>query len=101
MPLTKRKKKTVPIRRRTGMAGAPIEKGFESVQIYFQNEVSRKDALEQVKTFIKNRFNKKDAQFILSNPDYKLLSSYYHAATCFWYNTGLEECERSKYWFDA
>ena len=100
MPLAKRKKKTV-IRRRTGMAGAPIEKGFESVQIYFQNEVSKKDALEQIKTFVKNRFNKNDTKFILANPDYKLVTSYYHAATCFWYNTGLEECERSKYWFDA
>lgn len=100
MPLAKRKKK-VPIRRRTGVAGAPIEKGFESVQYYFQNECQRKDAVDQIKTFVKNRFNKNDAKFILANPEWKLVSSYYQAATCFWYNLGLEECERSKYWYDA
>ena len=101
MPLAKRKQKKVPIRRRTGVAGAPIEKGFESVQYYFQNECQRKDAVDQIKTFVKNRFNKNDAKFILANPEWKLVSSYYQAATCFWYNLGLEECERSKYWYDA
>jgi len=100
MPLAKRKKK-VQIRRRTGLAGVPIDGGFERAQIYFQNEVSRKDAAEQIKTFVKARFNKNEAKFILANPEWKLVSSYYHAATCFWYNTGLDECERSKYWFDA
>ena len=100
MPLAKRKKK-VQIRRRTGLAGVPIDRGFEGVQCYFQTEVSRKDAVDQIKTFTKARFNKKDAQFILANPEWKLVSSYYHAATCFWYNTGLDECERSKYWLNA
>jgi len=101
MPLVAKRKKKVPIRRRTGVAGAPIEKGFESVQYYFQNECQRKDAVDQIKTFVKNRFNKNDAKFILANPEWKLVSSYYQAATCFWYNLGLEECERSKYWYDA
>ncbi|MGB1975829.1 MAG: hypothetical protein ACPHQD_17510 [Vibrio toranzoniae] len=102
MAIPKRtKKKTVRASRRVGVNAAPIEKGFESVQYYFQNEVSKKDAVDQVKTFVKKQFKKKDAQFILSNPEWKLLSSYYLAATCFWYNSALEESEKSKYWYDA
>lgn len=101
MPLAKRKKKNVPIRRRTGMAGVPVDKGFEVTQIYFQNEVSRKDATDQIKTFIKGNFSKSEAKFILANPEWKVMSSYYHAATAFWYNAGMEECERSLYWKQA
>lgn len=101
MALTKRKKKAAPIRRRTGMAGAPIEKGFPSVQDYFQMEVSRKDAIEQLRTFIKNRFNKTEAKYILALPDWKYFGSHYQCATAFWYNTGLEESEKSQYWLNA
>ena len=97
----KTKKKTVRASRRVGVNAAPIEKGCESVQYYFQNEVSRKDATDQMKTFIKNQFDKKTAKFILCNPEYKFLPSYYSAATAFWYNSGLEETERSLYWKDA
>ncbi len=102
MAIPKRtKKKTVRASRRVGVNAAPIDKGFESVQYYFQNEVSRKDATDQMKTFIKNQFDKKTAKFILCNPEYKFLPSYYSAATAFWYNSGLEETEKSLYWKDA
>ena len=102
MPIPKRtKKKTVRATRRVGVNAAPIEKDFESVQYYFQNEVSKKDAIDQMKTFVKNQFDKKDAKFILCNPEYKLLPSYYSAATAFWYNSGLEETEKSLYWKNA
>ena len=95
------KKKTVRASRRVGVNAAPIEKGLESVQIYFQNEVSRKEAIDQVKTFVKNQFSKSDAKFILCNPEYKFLPSYYSAGAAFWCNSGLEETERSLYWKDA
>jgi len=45
MPLVKRKKKTIRARRRTGALGAPVEKGFDSVMYYFQNEVDRKETI--------------------------------------------------------
>lgn len=96
-----RKKKTVRASRRVGVNAAPIDKGLDAVQYYFQTEVSRKDAIDQVKTFVKNNFNKKDSRFILANPEYKLLPSYGHAAACFWSNSALEETERSLYWKDA
>jgi len=96
-----RKKKTVRAARRVGVNAAPIEKGLDAVQYYFQTEVSKKDAIDQIKSYVKNNFNKKETQFILSNPEYKLLVSYPHAGACFWYNSGLEETERSLYWKNA
>ena len=95
------KKKTARATRRVGVNAAPIEKGFDEVQYYFQNQVEKKQALDQIKTYVKNNFNKKDIQFILVNPDWKLLISYATAATCFWYNSGLEESDKSAYWKSA
>lgn len=96
MALVKRKKKTVPSRR-TGLNAAPIEKGFSAVQSYFQFDLTRKDAIEQHKTYIKKNFSKKDAQFILANHDWKFVK-YYQAATCFWYNSGLPADDNTEYW---
>lgn len=101
MPLQKKKKKVVRLARRTGANAAPIEKGFESVCYYFQSEISRKDAMEQMKAYIKSNFSKKEQQFIHANSESKVMLSYYHAATAFWYNIGQEESEDSKYWKGA
>ena len=95
------KKKTARATRRVGVNAAPIEKGFDEVQYYFQNQVEKKQALDQIKTYVKNNFNKKDIQFILVNPDWKLLISYATAATRFWYKSGLEESDKSAYWKSA
>ena len=97
MPLVKRKKKTIRARRRTGALGAPVEKGFDSVMYYFQNEVDRKETITLVKSFIKSQFNKTDAKNILANPDYTFGHSYM-GATSFWYNNAHEVTERSEYW---
>ena len=97
MPLVKRKKKTIRARRRTGAFGAPVEKGFDSVMYYFQNEVDRKETIALVKSFIKSNFNKTDAKNILANPDYCFGHSYM-GSTSFWYNNANEVTERSEYW---
>lgn len=97
MPLQKRKKKTIRARRRTGAFGAPVEKGFDSVMYYFQNEVDRKETIALVKSFIKSNFNKTDAKNILANPDYCFGHSYM-GSTSFWYNNANEVTERSEYW---
>lgn len=97
MPLQKRKKKTIRSRRRTGVLGAPVEKGFDSVMYYFQNEVDRKDNIPIIKSFIKSQFSKTDAENILANPEYKYNYSYM-GSTAFWYNNGHEVTERSEYW---
>ena len=100
MPLQKRKKKTIRARRRTGAAAAPVEKGFDSVLYYFQNEVDRKETIECVKSFIRVTFNKTDAKHILANPDYNFGHSYM-GATSYWYTSGQEVTERSEYWYNS
>jgi hypothetical protein len=101
MALPKRtKKKTVRARRRTGAYGAPVEKGFDSVLYYFQNEVDRKETINFSKSFIRSHFNKTDAKNILGNPDY-MFGHGYMGATSFWYTNGHEVTERSEYWKNA
>lgn len=100
MALQKRKKKVVRSRRRTGAFGAPVEKGFDSVMYYFQNEVDRKETIALVKSFVKSQFNKNDAKNILANPDYVFAHSYM-GSTSFWYNNGHEINDRSEYWRNA
>jgi len=83
------KKKTVRSRSRTGLAGVPIEKGFNAVKDYFHLEVDRKDCVSQVKTWVKKNFP--DAsKYILANPEYKFTMTH-HAATAFWYNNDLHK----------
>ena len=83
----KRTKKKIRARARTGLAGVPIEKGFESVKDYFHLEVDRKDCINQTKTWIKKNFPE-PSKYILSHPEWKFTMSH-HAATAFWYNNDL------------
>ena len=83
----KRAKKKIRARARTGLAGVPIEKGFESVKDYFHLEVDRKDCINQTKTWIKKNFPE-PSKYILSHPEWKFTMSH-HAATAFWYNNDL------------
>ena len=101
MPLPKRtRKKTVRARRRTGAGGAPVEKGFDSVLYYFQNEIDTKESINLVKSFIKSEFNKTDAKNILAHPD-NTFGHRYMGATAFWYLNGHEVTDRSEYWKNA
>ena len=49
----KSKKKTIRSKARTGLAGVPIEKGFDVVKEYFHIEVDKKDSNKQDKTWVK------------------------------------------------
>jgi len=90
----KLRKKTVRAKVRSGVNGAPIEKGLRSVLDYFQVEVDKKDIIAQLKTFIKTNFNKTDAKYILANAEYNFVIQY-RGAIAFWYNTGQEVTQRS------
>ena len=85
----KLRKKTVRSRARTGLAGVPIEKGFDAVKNYFHLEVDRKDCINQVKTWVKKNFPQ-PSKYILANPEYKFTMTH-HAATAFWYNNELNK----------
>ena len=68
MPMVKRKKAKVRARARTGLAGAPIDKGFDAVKYYFHIEVDRKDLINTLKSYIKSNVDSKNQKFALSNP---------------------------------
>jgi len=83
----KTKKKVLRARARTGLAGIPVDKGFNAVKDYFHLQVDRKDCVNQVKTWIKKNFPE-PSKYILANPEYHF-SMTHHAATAFWYNNDL------------
>ena len=83
----KTKKKVLRARARTGLAGVPIDKGFNAVKDYFHLQVDRKDCVSQVKTWVKKNFPQ-PAKYILANPEYHFTMTH-HAATAFWYNNDL------------
>ena len=96
MAIPKRtRKKTVRARARTGLAAAPIEKGFDAVKDYFHMEIDRKDVASQIKTYIKSNFNKSDVRAALACPEYKFVMTYL-GATAFWNNQKLEETDKTK-----
>ena len=96
MAIPKRtRKKTVRARARTGLAAAPIEKGFDAVKDYFHMEIDRKDVASQIKTYIKSNFNKSDQRAALACPEYKFVMTYL-GATAFWNNQKLEETDKTK-----
>ena len=83
----KSKKKVLRARARTGLAGIPVDKGFNAVKDYFHLQVDKKDCVSQVKTWVKKNFPQ-PAKYILANPEYHF-SMTHHAATAFWYNNDL------------
>jgi len=85
----KTRKKNARAKARTGLAGVPIDKGFDAVKEYFHLQVDRKDCLTQTKAWIKKNFPE-PAKYILSHPEWKFNMTH-HAATAFWYNNGLNE----------
>ena len=83
----KSKKKTIRSKARSGLAGVPVEKGFDAVKEYFHLEVDKKDCISQVKAWVKKNFPE-PAKYILSHPEWKFNMTH-HAATAFWYNNDL------------
>lgn len=85
----KSKKKTMRARARTGLAGVPLDKGFDAVKDYFHLHVDKKDCINQTKTWVKKNFPK-PSKYILANPEWKFTMTH-HAATAFWYNNDLNK----------
>ena len=90
----KTKKKIARSKARTGVNGAPIEKGFDAVKDYFHMNVDKNDCINQVKTWVKKNFPE-PSKYILANPDYKFCMTH-HAATAFWYNAELNKTQESE-----
>ena len=60
------RKRKVKARARTGLAGAPIDKGFDAVKYYFHVDVDRKDLVSTFKTYIKANVDYKNQKFALA-----------------------------------
>ena len=95
------RKRKVKARARTGLTGAPIDKGFDAVKSYFHIDVERKDLVSTFKTYIKSNVDKKNQKFALANPDYKFYMFTHYCATAFWINTGLKLDEKSSKYADG
>jgi hypothetical protein len=94
MAVSKRKTKN-KARARTGLAGAPIDKGFDAVKYYFHIEIDRKDLISTFKSYIKANVDQKNQKFVFANPDYKFYFLTHYCATAFWISTGLKLDEKS------
>jgi len=71
----KRKKTTAPRRVKSGFAAIDTARGFRKFQQIAHIYVDNKEYAPIIKTYIRKKFDKKTAQSILSNPDYKFVSS--------------------------
>ena len=99
----RKKQKKLPRRNRTGLAAAPLEKGFEAVQSYFQTEVSNADISKVLKTYIRDKYkNSINKDYVLACPEYTFTMPY-QAATAFWltHATKKNDDDRSKGYSDA
>lgn len=85
-----RKKVKVRARAKTGLAGAPMNNGFESFKHYVHMEVDRKELTSITKPFIKANFSKEDTKAILSNPEYNFYMYSLHGAAIYWTNLDLQ-----------
>lgn len=88
------KKPKVRSRARTGVAAAPIDKGWMQLQTYFHQELDKKDLSSLSKGYVKSHFNKKDAAAILSNPEYCFYTYTHHCATIHALACNMEITER-------
>jgi len=71
----KRKKAAAPRRVKSGFAAIPTAKGFRKFQQIAHMYVDNKEFAPIIKTYIRKTYDKKTSQAILSNPDYKFVSS--------------------------
>ena len=96
----KRLKKRKEISRRRGTNYIPVDKGWESTHYYFQTEVTKKDIVGYIKTYIKNNFTKAEQRKLAAVPEYKF--NYPHrGCTAFWLNSNLEVDDRIQGYADA
>ena len=87
-----RKKKAVVVKRRpkTGVAAAPIDKGFMYCKDYFNIDLDRKDGVKLMKEYVKKNCSKLDAKAIFACPDYVFTVRTHIAACMHWINSGLD-----------
>lgn len=81
--IKKRRTKPVRVRRKTGLAAVPIDRGWDVIKHYFHYEIDGKQLSEIMKTYIRTNFSKIDAKCALANPEYSFRMFSHYAATAF------------------
>tara|TARA_B100000161_G_scaffold229907_1_gene177045 strand:- start:1805 stop:2932 length:1128 start_codon:yes stop_codon:yes gene_type:complete len=101
MPMTKRKKKKIPSRARSGIGAAPYDKGIDPVLNYFHFEVERKDLISAIKTYVKTNQSKDNVKYINACPEYKFWNATHHCGTAAYLTHTNEMNDRVLYWKNA
>ncbi|GEM_PF-800091 len=86
----KKKKISIPRRAKTGIAAAPVDKGFMDFKHYFHAEIERKDFMKVMKDYTKKNASKSDCKAILACPDHVFYIRSHVAACMQWINLGLK-----------
>lgn len=92
-----RKKKAV-VRRRSGIAAAPFDRGIDAVMSYFLTEIERKDLIGTIKAYAKTIVSKDDMKFINAHPDYKFYNHTHYCATAAFLQYSSDTNDRVEYW---
>lgn len=90
-----RKKVKVRARPKTGLAGAPLNDGFEKFKHYVHLEADRKEISSITKAYVKQTFSKEDAKAILVNPEYNFYMYSLHGAAIYWTKTLEQELPKN------
>lgn len=85
-----RKKKAIPRRIKTGIAAAPIDKGFSNFKYYVHYDLEKKEISEIMKSYVKANYSKTDAANILAAPEYHFHVFSHIAAGIHWIALGQE-----------
>lgn len=83
------KKSKVVKRIKTGLAGVPFEKGFNSVKFYFFQDLDKKDYNPIIKSYIRENFSKADQKVMFANKEYHF-NYFNYAAGIYWIKAKLE-----------
>lgn len=91
-----RGRKKVEKRIKTGLAGVPLEKGYESSRFYFYEALDKKDYVPIIKQHVRNTYKPKDRDLILSNKEYEF-NFFNYACIVHCVNAGLNVPDESKF----
>ena len=96
----KKLRKRKEVSRRKGASLIPFQNGWVATHYYFQAEVTKKDIIGYIKTYVKNNFTKAQAQKINAAPEYKFNIPHY-GCTAFWLNSKLDIDEKIQPFVDG
>ena len=84
-------------RQKIGIGGAPLDKGYNAFQMYFNYDLDKKAYADIVKSYVKTEYNTNDARAILANPEYKYAMFSGLAAGIHWLSLGQELPDQYKH----